>query len=130
MKLRDKNNNLYVKHPDADVAALYVDMPDDLNVPILPINLLGDDEALTRFEIYPGDELLCLGFPLFVSSDFGFPILRSGKITSYPIIPTAIIKHIFFDFHVFEGNSGGPVYFVDHDRVYGNSVHLEKSSSL
>lgn len=99
-------------------------MPDDLNVPILPINLLGDDEALTKFEIHPGDELLCLGFPLFVSSDFGFPILRSGKIASYPIIPTPIIKHILFDFHVFEGNSGGPVYFVDRERIYGNSIHL------
>jgi hypothetical protein len=94
VKLRAKDNNLYVKHPDADVTALYVDMPDDLNVPILPINLLGDDEVLVKFEIHPGDELLCLGFPLFTSSDFGFPILRSGKIASYPIIPTAINKRI------------------------------------
>jgi hypothetical protein len=124
VKLRDKDNNLYVNHPNADVVALYVDMPEDLNVPILPITLPGDDEMFAKFEIHPGDELLCLGFPLFVSSDFGFPILRSGKIASYPIIPTKINKRILYDFRVFEGNSGGPVYFVDHDRVYGNNMHL------
>jgi hypothetical protein len=124
VKLRDKDTTLYVKHKDLDVAALYVDMPDDLNVSIIPIGLLADDEVLTKFEIHPGDELLCLGFPLFVSSEAGFPILRSGKIASYPITPTKIHKSMLFDFRVFEGNSGGPVYFVDRGRTYGNSAHL------
>jgi hypothetical protein len=124
IKLRDNGKPLYVKAPDADVAALYVDMPDDLNVVILPNSFLADDDALKQFEIHPGDELLCLGFPLYISSESGFPILRSGKIASYPIIPTTINKHIYFDFRVFEGNSGGPVYFVDHDRVYGGTTHL------
>lgn len=124
VRLRDKDKPLYVKHKDADVVALYVDMPDDLNVQILPINLLADDELLKKFEIHPGDELLCLGFPLFASNDSGFPILRSGKIASYPIVPTKVNKSLLFDFRVFEGNSGGPVYFVDHDRIYGGSTHL------
>jgi hypothetical protein len=39
-------------------------------------------------------------------------------------VPTTINKHIYFDFRVFEGNSGGPVYFIDHDRVYGGTIHL------
>jgi hypothetical protein len=58
-------------------------MPDDLHVPVLPIDLLANDDLIEKFEIHPGDELLCLGFPLFVSSDSGFPILRSGKIASF-----------------------------------------------
>jgi hypothetical protein len=124
VKLRDKDKTLYVKHKDADVVALYVDMPDDLSVPILPANLLATDEILKKFEIHPGDELLCLGFPLFVSSEYGFPILRSGKIASYPVVPTTMNKSILFDFRVFEGNSGGPVYFVDRGRTYGGSTHL------
>ncbi len=124
VRLRDKDKPLYVKHKDADVVALYVDMPDDLNVQILPINLLADDELLKKFEIHPGDELLCLGFPLFVSNDSGFPILRSGKIASYPIVPTEVNKSLLFDFRVFEGNSGGPVYFVDRSRIYGGLTHL------
>jgi S1-C subfamily serine protease len=124
VRLRENRSPLYVKHKDADVAALYVNMPDDLNVTILPTALLATDEVLQRFEIHLGDELLCLGFPLFASSEFGFPILRSGKIASYPLVPTALNKAILFDFRVFEGNSGGPVYFVDHGRTYDGSTHL------
>ena len=124
VKIRDKGRNLYVEPPDADVAALYVDMPDDLNVTIVPTGLLANDEQLERFEVHPGDELFCLGFPLGVSTLGGFPILRSGKIASYPITPTSIYRVFSFDFNVFEGNSGGPVYFVDHDRTYGGSTHL------
>jgi hypothetical protein len=130
IQIRNQNNPIYVKHPDADVVALYVNMPDDLNAPILPIELLADDDLLRRFEIHPGDELLSLGFPLFVSSDGGFPILRSGKIASYPIVPTKTIKSILFDFRVFEGNSGGPVYFVDHGRTYGGSTHLAETEQF
>jgi hypothetical protein len=124
VRLRDKGKALYVKHKDADVVALYVSMPDDLSVQILPIGLLADDELLKKFEIHPGDELLCLGFPLFVSSEGGFPILRSGKIASYPIIPTRVNKSILFDFRVFEGNSGGPVYFLANGRTYGGVTNL------
>lgn len=123
VKLRNAGVPLYVKHKESDVAALYVNMPDEMNVAIVPVSLLANDEALQRFEIHPGDELLCLGFPLFVSSEFGFPILRSGKIASYPIIPTSVHKNILFDFRVFEGNSGGPVYFVANDRTYGGLLH-------
>jgi S1-C subfamily serine protease len=130
IKLRTQGQPLYVKHKEADVAALYVDMPDNLNVPILPIALLADDEVLKRFEVHPGDELRCLGFPLFVSAEAGFPILRSGIIASYPIVPTKLNKSILIDFNVFQGNSGGPVYFVDHDRIYGGSLHIGETEQF
>jgi hypothetical protein len=124
IKLRDRDRALYV------VVALYVDMPDEINVPILPIGLLADDDLLRKFEIHPGDERLCLGFPLFLSSNDRFPILRSGKIASYPIILTKIYKSILFAFRVFEGNSGGPVYFVDHGRTYGGLTHLAETEQF
>jgi hypothetical protein len=130
IRLREGDKALYVKHKDADVAAVYVDMPESLDVTILPTNLLADDDLLKKFEIHPGDELLCLGFPLFASSQAGFPILRSGKIASYPIIPTKLNKSFFYDFRVFEGNSGGPVYFVGHDRSYGGSTHLAETEQF
>ena len=131
MLLRDTGGKpLYVKHEDADVVALYVSMPDDLNVPILPIDLLASDDLLQKFEIHPGDELLCLGLPLFISSDSGFPILRSRKIKSYPVFPTRTNKRILFDFRVFDGNNGGPVYFIDHGRTYGKVAHLGETEQL
>jgi hypothetical protein len=132
VKLRDNSAPLFVRHKDADVdvAALYVDMPDDLSIPILPTGLLATDDVLQKFEIHPGDELLCLGFPLFLSSESNFPILRSGKIASYPVVPTSTYKQMYFDFRVFEGNSGGPVYFADHDRIYGGSAHLGETEQF
>ena len=51
-------------------------------------------------------------------------MLRSGYIASYPLIPTATVRNFLFDFNVFEGNSGGPVYFVESNRAYGNSINI------
>jgi hypothetical protein len=124
IRLRDKDKPMYIKHPAADVAVLYVDMPNDLGVGILPEQLLATDEEIKKFRIHPGDELMCLGYPLAVSSGAGFPLLRSGKISSYPLIPTKVFKSFNFDFTVFEGNSGGPVYFVDKHRYYDKKTHL------
>jgi hypothetical protein len=123
--IRNNSNPLFVKHPSVDVAALYVRMPIEFQkIKMLDIALLSKDEWLTQFEIHPGDELLCLGFPLFAAADYGFPILRSGKIASYPLVPTKEHKNWYFDFRVFPGNSGGPVYFVDRNRTYGGNTHI------
>jgi hypothetical protein len=125
INLRDITGQpLYVKHSEMDVAAVYISMPNDYKSTVLPTALLADDEILKQFEIHPGDELLCLGFPLAAATEFGFPILRSGKIASYPLVPTTIHKNILFDFRVFKGNSGGPVYFVDRGRYYGGSTQI------
>jgi S1-C subfamily serine protease len=51
-------------------------------------------------------------------------------IASYPITPTKIYKSILFDFNIFEGNSGGPVYFVDHDRIHGGSAHIGETEQF
>jgi hypothetical protein len=128
--IRDKGKDLFVKHKDyatdsrADAAALYVDMPDERKVPILSMDSLATDRTFEDFEIHPGDELFCLGFPLYVGTDSGFPILRSGTIASYPLTPTTTYKNFYFDITVFNGNSGGPVYFVDRNRIYGGLTHL------
>jgi hypothetical protein len=124
IKIRENGKNDYVKLDGMDISALYVEMPDDLNVTVVPTSLLADDDAFKNYEIHPGDQLRCLGFPLYVSSEGGFPILRSGMIASYPIIPTDINKLFYFEFKVFQGASGGPVYFEDHDRIYGGREHL------
>jgi hypothetical protein len=39
------------------------------------------------------------------------------------LLPTAVTKTFLFDFRVFKGNSGGPVYFVQTGRLYGNVIH-------
>jgi hypothetical protein len=130
LKIRKGKESLWVRHPTVDVAIMKIDLPVFISkqakeFPSLSINRLIDDEIMERYEIHPGDQLLCLGYPLGVEANAsGFSILRSGKIASYPLTPAKDIKSFLFDFEVFNGNSGGPVYFVDKGRTYGGTIHM------
>jgi hypothetical protein len=127
IKIRDKGNPLFVRHDSADVVAMYLSLPNDIisNLKLIPTNLLANDKVFEKYEIHPGDELLCLGYPFLAeSNEAGFPILRSGKIASYPLIPAKTVKTFLFDFTVFEGNSGGPVYMDYNGRIYQNINHI------
>src|SRR5205807_4449283 len=71
------------------------------------------------------DNFECLGYPLGTeSSDAGFAVLRSGRLASYPLLPTARTKTFLLDFMVFKGNSGGPVYMVESTRTYQHMTHM------
>lgn len=125
LTIRANGNRLWLKHPSADVAVTYIGIPNGVSIPFLTTSMLADDETLQKFEIHPGDTLQCLGFPFGTESNqSGFPVLRSGKIASYPLTPTAQTKTFLFDFAVFEGNSGGPVYIVDRGLAYQDVVHI------
>jgi hypothetical protein len=124
LAIRSNSQPLWKKHPEADVAVMYVRLPPN-SIPLLTTELLATDEALSEFEIHPGDELECLGYPLGMEANSGgFPILRSGKVASYPLLPTDKVKTFLFDFRVFKGNSGGPVYFVQSNRIYNGATHI------
>jgi hypothetical protein len=130
LQIRKGKEPLWVRHPDADVAIMRITLPDYVlkqakEIPGLSTNLLADDEMIDKYEIHPGDQLQCLGYPLGNRANVsGFSILRSGKIASYPLIPAKDTKTFLFDFEVFPGNSGGPVYFVDEGRTYGGITHV------
>jgi hypothetical protein len=129
--LRENGKNIYVRHPSVDVAAIYVGLPSGYkNVTMVGDGLLASEADLIRFEIHPGDELLCLGYPLGGAGPYGFPILRSGKIASFPLTPTKQHSNWLFDFRVFPGNSGGPVYLVDRGRMYDNTTHLGETLQM
>lgn len=126
VRIRDGGKPLYVRHKNADVAAMYVSVPQNMiSGPVLGIQLLAGDDMLRGFEVHPGDEIFALGYPLGAeANEAGFPVLRSGKIASYPLLPTDDVKTFLFDFRVFPGNSGGPVYFYGSNRAYKGSTHL------
>lgn len=120
IRIRQGVTNLWTKHPDADVAGIFVRLPTNTVRTLLTTAELITDEKLTEYEIYPGMELMCLGYPFGAEANsLGFPILRSGRIASYPLTPTKTTKTFLFDFTVFRGNSGGPVYFMEKDPAYG-----------
>jgi len=122
-KIRDGQTNRYVVHPSADVAVMYISLPSEVALTLLPTAFLVDDARLEHLEVHPGDEFLCLGFPLYVDL-LGFPVVRSGLLASYPITPSKTVKTFYYNFHVFPGNSGGPVYFDFANRAYGGATHI------
>jgi hypothetical protein len=124
IKIRHNDKPLWIRHDEVDVAAMYIGLPKNVDIPLLPIDFLVDDKNLEQFEIHPGDELMCLGYPLGAEGPAGFSVLRSGKIASYPLLPTKQIKTFLYSFEIFEGNSGGPVYFVESGRTYKGSMHV------
>src|SRR5581483_6662713 len=80
----------------------------------IPENWLAADDTFAKYSVTPGDEMMALGFPEGLSANAaGFPILRAGRVASYPLGPSSAFPTFLLDFRVFPGNSGGPVYVDD-----------------
>ncbi len=125
IKIRKNGRPIWTDHPGADIAVMYIKLPVEADVIPVATALLATDDMLKQFAVHPGDRLSCLGFPRGVeANEAGFPILRSGQIASYPLVPTKSVKAFVFDFNVFEGNSGGPVYLSDSNRIYGGTTNI------
>ncbi len=126
LTIRKDGKPLWTRHPTVDVGVMYVDLPVNCDIRLLDAgNFLIIENALREYEIHPGDDLLCLGYPFGIASnEAGFPVLRSGRIASFPITPAKDTKTFLLDFEIFGGNSGGPVYFSQTNRTYGGKTHL------
>lgn len=117
LKIRDGAKELWVHHPNRDVAVISIDAPAAFAKAAIPETWLATDDTFSRYNLGPGDEMLALGFPEGLSANSaGFPILRTGHVASYPLAPSSAFPTFLLDFRVFPGNSGGPVY-VDEDAA-------------
>jgi len=114
LRVRAAGRNLYSRHPTADVVAMYTRIVEVTNV--ASMELFARDELLRKFEVSLGDEVMAAGYPHFAEAPGGFPILRSGRISSYPLTPASTVDQILIDYNVHPGNSGGPVYLSQRSR--------------
>jgi S1-C subfamily serine protease len=109
--IRAGGKPLWTRNPSRDVAALTISAPPEFARAAIPLSWLAGDDALAKNQLEPGEEMLTLGFPQGLSANAaGFPILRSGRVASYPIGPSTASPTFLLDFQVFPGNSGGPVW--------------------
>ena len=93
--------------------------------PLLTLDMLATDKIFEEQDLHPGDELMCLGYPLGLESNaYGFPVLRSGRIASFPIKPSSVAESFLYDIEVYGGNSGGPVYIEQIGRMVGNTINF------
>lgn len=112
LPIRDKAGSpLWTRHPSRDVAAISITAPPEFAKAAIPESYLAEDETFTKNDVGAGDEMMALGFPRgLAANQAGFPILRSGRVASYPVAPARIFPTFLLDFSVFPGNSGGPVF--------------------
>jgi hypothetical protein len=118
LQIRDaKGHELWTHHPSRDVAALVISAPPEFAQAAIPESYLAGDDTFTRYKVEDGDEMMALGFPRgLAANQAGFPILRAGRVASYPVAPAKIFPTFLLDFAVFPGNSGGPVFMTDQNR--------------
>jgi len=112
LKIRDGDGHeLWTHHPSRDVAAITIKAPPEFAKAAMPQGYLAGDDTFAKYQVNAGDEMMALGFPRGLSANAaGFPILRSGRVASYPLGPANIFPTFLLDFSVFPGNSGGPVF--------------------
>jgi len=121
----------WTKHPARDVAVMEVKAPPEFAKAAIPLNWLAGDDTFNRFGVEPGDEMEALGYPLgLAANQAGFPILRSGRVASYPLAPSAEFPTFLLDFTVFPGNSGGPVYLDQPERKPRGSNQTEDAQFI
>lgn len=116
IEIRRRGIPVWTSHPDpsVDVAVLSPELYSKASPPFVPTDAFATDDELRFWRLGPGDEVRCLGYPLGAEGEqSGFPILRGGLIASYPILPSRAHPIVQFDFEVYPGNSGGPVYLVE-----------------
>jgi hypothetical protein len=118
LRIRDQGGHaLWTRHPARDVAAITITAPPEFAKAAIPENYLASDDTFTKYRVEAGDELMALGFPRgLAANQAGFPILRSGRIASYPVAPAKAFPTFLLDFSVFPGNSGGPVFMHNEAR--------------
>jgi S1-C subfamily serine protease len=128
LKIRDgQGHELWTHHPTRDVAAITIKAPPEFAKAALPENYLAADDTFAQQQVNPGDEMMALGFPRGLSANSaGFPILRSGRVASYPLAPAKIYPTFLLDFSVFPGNSGGPVFV---NRVENAPSGMQQASN-
>lgn len=118
VQIRDPAGDpLWTRHPDRDIAVMEVLAPPDFARAAIPLGWLAEADALDAWQVGPGDELLALGYPHGYSANTaGFPILRVGRVASWPLTPIEAFPTFLLDFPVFPGNSGGPVFWTPSAR--------------
>jgi hypothetical protein len=114
MRIRDAETTpLWTRHPDQDVAVMEIVAPDAFARAAIPLAWLANADTIEQAQVGPGDEMLSLGFPRGLAANrAGFPILRVGRIASWPLSPITAFPTFLLDFLVFPGNSGGPVFWT------------------
>jgi hypothetical protein len=115
---RSGEHPLWVKHPDADVAAIKFSLPSGVSCQPLSLDQFARAEDFAEGRIRLGSDAWIFCFPAQLeANDVGFPILRHGLIASLPLLPISANQTFLVDFNTFGGDSGAPVMFGERGAI-------------
>jgi hypothetical protein len=104
----------YVKHPQHDLAAFELHLPEDFTGRAeMPTCLSESMLARSGRTLHSGNEVSFLGYPEVLPGTAGaFPVLRSGRIASYPLGTSQAQGRFLINSDVYPGDSGAPVFII------------------
>lgn len=109
---RRGRERFYVRHPRQDLAAFALKLPEGFSDLITLHSFLDEDSVASRPEtLRAGAEVSFLGFPAVLPGTAGaFPILRTGRVASYPVGSAGAQGLFLINADVYPGDSGAPVF--------------------
>ncbi len=114
IKIRSGASPLYHFNQTLDLAAIKVALPGEVDACVLGRDFAADDARLSRSGFGSGVRVLIPGYPYGEScNNAGFAFVRSGVVSSFPVLPSEMQPVFYVDFEVFEGYSGAPVVFAE-----------------
>jgi hypothetical protein len=107
------SGRFFVRHPKRDIGAFEMRLPEEIAGHVIMPSCLNDAMRSDR-HLRAGEEVSFVGYPdVLPEMEGAFPILRTGRVASYPV-GTARAEGLFVvNADVYPGDSGAPV-FVTH----------------
>ena len=113
VKIRGDNKPLWTRHPDLDIAALPIELPEKVDVLPFSLDQIAEEKLAAEKKLRVGSEVWIPCFPAQLEANgAGWPITRKGTIASHPLAPLAAARTIMVDYSHFGGDSGAPIVAI------------------
>ena len=111
--IRKDGNDLWTSHPSQDVAAIRCELPPQAVFEALPLKAIADETTIREAGLGVGDTIFYCSYPYRTEANpAGFPLLRTGVVSGYPLFPVADYPAVLFTGATFSGDSGAPIAWV------------------
>jgi hypothetical protein len=112
--LRDGEEPRWVRHPTADVAVVACDPPTGIDLAPFPLARLAAAAEFDAGQVRVGQRVRVACFPAQAEGNAaGWPVLRTGAVATFPLVPAAALERFFVDYAHFAGDSGAAVVTDD-----------------
>ena len=123
--VRKEGKQLWTRHPDIDIATIFVDLPENIAVKPLLLDQLADEAHVIDKTVRVGRETWIPCYPAKLeANEAGWPVLRKGSIASHPLTPIKSAKTMLIDYRAFGGDSGAPVAMIVNEQPFVIGVVL------